>query len=824
MRIVLAVFACMGSLLAGAQAVSDWKNTYRETPEKGMSLVHTKLDVKFDYAKRQMDGKAWVTMSPYFYATDSAILDAKGMEIRKVAMMQGEEKKVLAYNYKDGMTLRIGLPKTYNQGEQAILYIEYTAKPDELKAQGSAAIQSAKGLYFINPDGKDSTKPIQIWTQGETEATSVWCPTVDRPNQKQTQEIRMTVPDQYVSLSNGILVSQVNNKDGTRSDTWKMELPHAPYLMFMGVGDFAVIRDKYKNIAVDYYVEKEYASVGQRIFGDTPEMIGFFGKLLGVEYPWAKYAQMVGTDFVSGAMENTTATLHGAYANQSARQLVDGNGWEVVIAHELFHHWFGDLVTAESWSNLTVNESFADYSEFLWTEHKYGQDAADAYNYAAMLGYMNNPNEQSKHLVRFTYRDKEDMFDQVSYQKGGRILNMLRQYVGDSAFFKGMNVYLNSNKFKAAEAHQFRLSLEQVSGRDLNPFFNQWFFNSGHPEVDIAYGTANGKDFIAFEQKQKDRIFQLPLTILSYNSDGKTTSHAFMLSKKTDTFFIAASGTPTFYEADAKSYTLWQKKEQKSPEAWAAQYRRMGGFVSRKEALDAHNSLDTLGEGTRQLMIAALSDPFYGIKNIALAYFAKYTQQLQSNQNWVLVEQIAQNENHKSTRAGAIDVLAKRDNKKYLSLYKLAAYDSSYTVAGAALDALTERSINDALKLKEILAKDADGRLASALDVLEIAASPLSETDNIIAAYKKKPGLQRIGASKGMVLFAARQTDFEKFKAVLSPVFDMYKRIPAGFGTYKSDLLSDLVGLLKKKEQALIKQPKNTALTASVDWLKSQIK
>jgi aminopeptidase N len=297
-----------------------------------------------------------------------------------------------------------------------------------------------------------------------------------------------------------------------------------------------------------------------------------------------------------------------------------------------------------------------------------------------------------------------------------------------------------------------------------------------------------------------------------------------MLSKKTDTFFIAASGTPTFYEADAKNYSLWQKKEQKSPEAWAAQYRRMGGFVSRKEALDAHNSLDTLGEGTRQLMIAALSDPFYGIKNIALAYFAKYPQQLQSNQNWVLVEQIAQNENHKPTRAGAIDVLAKRDNKKYLSLYKLAVYDSSYTVAGAALDALTERSINDALKLKENLAKDADGRLASALDVLDIAAAPLSETDNIIAIYKKKPGLQRVGASKGMILFAARQTEFEKFKAVLSPVFDMYKRIPAGFGTYKSDMLSDLMGLLQKKEQALKKQPKNTELVASVDWLKSQIK
>lgn len=824
MRIVIAGIACLGSLIAEAQVVSDWKNTYRETPEKGMSLVHTKLDVKFDYTQKQMDGKAWVTMSPYFYATDSAILDAKGMEIREVALMQGETKKPLSYNYKDGMVLRIGLPKTYRQGDQVTLYIDYKAKPDELKVKGSAAIQSAKGLYFINPDGSDSTKPIQIWTQGETEATSVWCPTVDRPNQKMTHEIRMTVPDQYVSLSNGVLVSQVKNSDGTRSDTWKMDLPHAPYLMFMGVGDFAVIRDKYKDIPVDYYVEKEYASVGRQIFGDTPEMMAFFGKLLGMEYPWAKYAQMVGTDFVSGAMENTTATLHGAFSNQNARQLVDGNTWEPVVAHELFHHWFGDLVTAESWSNLTVNESFADYSEFLWTEHKYGKDAADAYNYSAMLGYLNNPNEKAKHLVRFYYRDKEDMFDQVSYQKGGRILNMLRQYIGDSAFFKGLNLYLTSNQFKAAEAHQLRLALEQVTGKDLNPFFNQWYFNSGHPEVDITYGSANGMDFIAFEQKQKDRVFELPLHMVSYGTDGKTTPHFYLLNKKIDTLFMAASKAPVFYEADPQGYMLWEKTEHKEPAAWAAQYRRMGGYISRREALEAHAALDTLGEGTRQLMLEALSDPFYGMKAYALGYFAKYPQQLQSNADWVLVEQIAQNEMNRPTKAAAIDVLVKRDYKKYLTIYKDAVNDSSYTVAGAALNALTERSIADAQKVKDKLAEDADGRLAAALDVLDIASAPLSETDNIIATYKKKPGLQRVGASKGMILLAARQTELASFKAVLVPVFDLYKRIPAGFGTYKSDMLSDFMGLLQKKEQALKKQPKNGELASMVAWLKEQIK
>ncbi len=110
--------------------------------------------------------------------------------------------------------------------------------------------------------------------------------------------------------------------------------------------------------------------------------------------------------------------------------------WEDVIAHELFHQWFGDFVTCESWSNITLNESFADYSETLWSEYKYGKDDGDEYNNRDMRNYLGNPDDTLKSLVRFHYSDKEDVFDEVSYPKGGRILNMLRNYVGDSAFFK----------------------------------------------------------------------------------------------------------------------------------------------------------------------------------------------------------------------------------------------------------------------------------------------------------------------------------------------------------------------------------------------------
>src|SRR5438045_5132216 len=293
----------------GQTADTSWKKQYRETTTKINDLVHTKLDTKFDFSKSYMYGKAWITLQPHFYPTDSLRLDAKGMDIHKIAIVKNGKESSLKYDY-DNWQLNIHLDKTYKGGEQYTVFIDYTSKPNEVKVKGSAAISDARGLYFINPTGEEKDKPTEIWTQGETEANSVWLPTIDKPNQKMTDEISMTVPNKYVTLSNGKLASQKKNADGTRTDTWKMELPHAPYLLFMGVGDFAIIKDSYKDKEVSYYVDKEYASVARNIFGLTPQMIAFYSRITGVDYPWAKYSQITGHDYVSGAMENTTATWH----------------------------------------------------------------------------------------------------------------------------------------------------------------------------------------------------------------------------------------------------------------------------------------------------------------------------------------------------------------------------------------------------------------------------------------------------------------------------------------------------------------------------------
>ncbi|MBS1597587.1 MAG: M1 family metallopeptidase [Bacteroidetes bacterium] len=726
----------------------SWKSVYQATATKINDLVHTKIDVKFDYDKSYLYGKAWITLKPHFYSTDSLSLDAKGMDIHKVDLIKGNSKSPLKYDY-DGLVLKIHLDKQYKNNENYTVFIDYTSKPNELKHGGSKAITDDKGLYFINPHGEEKDKPIQVWTQGETQSTSVWCPTIDQPNQKCTQEFIMTVPAKYVSLSNGKLISQKNNTDGTRTDTWKMDLPNAPYLFFMGIGDYAVIKDFYKGKEVNYYVEKEYASVARKIFGLTPEMMGFYSRILGVEFPWVKYSQMTARDYVSGAMENTTATLHSDILQQDARQLTDGNAYEEYVAHELFHQWFGDLVTTESWSNLTVNESFADFSETLWNEYKHGKDAGDAANFKGIEKYLRDESNPSKNLVRFHYADREDMFDMVSYSKGGRILNMLRNYVGDSAFFKSLNLYLTTNKFKSAEAQQLRLAFEEITGQDLNWYWNQWYYGAGHPILNInyVYDDAAKKVNVIIHQSQGDssetanKAFRLPLAIDVYNGANKVR-HKVWVNNATDTFTFSYTTKPDLVNVDGDKILLCEKTDNKTLDNFIHQYKYAGLYLDRKEAIDFCAAKQDDPKAI-DLLKVAVKDRYHELRQYALSALDLEKKNVKEIFEPIIFD-LAKNDPYKLVRAEAIELLGTYKNAAYKDFFIQAVSDSSYSVAGNALEALSNIDENESYSLALKVSKQPmKGDLLSAVIDAFIKAGDQSQFDLIATEYDKMPLSQK---------------------------------------------------------------------------------
>ncbi|MBS1511218.1 MAG: M1 family metallopeptidase [Bacteroidetes bacterium] len=754
---------------------TSWKKIYRATSTKINDLVHTKLDVRFDYAKAWMYGKEWLTVKPHFYPTDSLTLDAKGMDIKEVALMKGASKTPLKYDY-DGWQLHIMLDKTYKGGENYTVYIDYISKPNEVKVKGSAAINDAKGLYFINPKGEEKDKPMQIWTQGETEANSVWMPTIDKPNQKTTDEIYMTVPQKYVTLSNGLLISQKKNSDGTRTDYWKMDLPHSPYLFFMGVGDYAIIKDSYKGKEVSYYVEKNQAPYARGVFGLTPEMMKFYSERLGVEYPWQKYNQIVGRDYVSGAMENTTSTLHQESAYQNFRQLTDGNSWETVICHELFHQWFGDLVTTESWSNITVNESMADYSQTLWMEYKHGKDAGDEENFQGMAQYLSSPEEAKKNLVRFYYADKEDVFDLVSYQKGGRVLNMLRNYVGDDAFFKSLNNYLNTNKFKNGESDQMRLAFEEVTGQDLSWFWNQWYFGSGHPKLKIDYLYNDGKASVIVEQTQNTgKIFRLPIAIDIYNGAQKTR-HKVWVENKIDTFTFAYTQKPDLINVDADKVILCEKTDNKTAANFIHQFKYAPLYMDRREALQyfsKNNMKDLMG---------GLNDKYGPLREYTLNRLTANKQLSKDPDVIKAVETLAAKETHKKAKAAALDFLAKTGDAKYLPLYKNNVNDSSYSVAGAALSGLAALEPANAYTLAKKLSSDAKGDLSEAINDIMIENGTEADFDIVATTYDKSPlSQQKVQGSATFAAYLEKVKDMSKVKQGIDMIVKFRNLVPEQF-------------------------------------------
>lgn len=746
-----------------ASAKAPVPEVYQASAARINDIIHTKLDVSFDWAKQYMYGKASITVKPYFYPSSVLMLDARGMEIKEIALLQKADqmnpkdkkedakplsRKPLQYKYENDV-ITIQLDKEYKNTEEYTVYIDYVSKPNELKkGGGSAAITDDKGLYFINPEGKEKNKPQEIWTQGETQSSSVWYPTIDKPNERMTQEIYMTVDKKYVTLSNGELGYSTDNGDGTRTDYWKMDLPFAPYLSMMAVGEFAVIKDnKWRGREVNYYVEKEYEPYAKAIFGNTPEMLEFFSNKLGVEYPWNKYSQIVVRDYVSGAMENVSATLHGEFLNRTDREMIDRDN-EDVISHELFHQWFGDYVTCESWSNLPLNESFATYGEYLWQEYKYGREAADMHSAESRNGYLAEAERKQVPLIRFQYDDKEDMFDGHSYNKGGQVLHMLRKYVGDDAFFASLKLYLETNKFTPVEIHNLRLAFEKVTGEDLNWFFNQWFLSAGHPQLVIrtVYDEAAKKEKVQIKQVQnfsKTPLFKIPMFIDLYSEQGAVRK-SITITKADETFEFTASQKPLLVNVDAEKMLLCTKDEIKTVQEWAYQYKNAPLYLDRYEALSelSKKAGDSI---PAQIIIAALSDKFWSLRNDAISMLKDIQPGHEKEIKTKLVS-IARLDQKSIVRAAAIEYLtANYADADLQDLYKNGLNDKSYSVLGASLAGIAKGDAVEGLRTAKLYENEKSVEVLYSVAGLYAKYGSDENNDFFIKTAGRFNGFEKIG-------------------------------------------------------------------------------
>jgi aminopeptidase N len=461
----------------------------RYARDRTIKVRHTRLEVVLDFDKKRIDGAAQHTFAALNDGLKRIVLDAVELEIKRVATAQGEP---LSFRH-DGERLEIDLGRALAAGDEMTVRVEYGGSP-------------RRGLYFIGPDEHYPDKPRHAWTQGQDEDARYWFPCYDYPNEKATTEVIATVPESMFALSNGRLVgAETDERRGTKTYTWSIAVPHVAYLVTLVAGEFDGDEAAADGVPVQYYVPRGRLAEIERTFAKTPAMIRHFAEVTGVPYPYEKYAQVCVGDFIFGGMENTSATTLTDAALHDARSHEDQKT-DSLIAHELAHQWFGDLLTCKDWSHGWLNEGFATFFENVWREQDEGWDAA-RYNFMqeAESYFDEDAKSYRRPIVCRVYKDPIEVFDRHLYEKGGLVLDMLRTELGAPLFSKALRHYTRKHRGENVVTADLAKAVEEATGRNVEWFLDQWVFRGGHPELDVSYEWDDDEKLakVAVKQTQK---------------------------------------------------------------------------------------------------------------------------------------------------------------------------------------------------------------------------------------------------------------------------------------------------------------------------------
>jgi len=569
--------------------------------ERVVDIQHMTLRLKVDPARKWIEGSVAYRVEALRPQVTQWVLDAgPDLEVLRVVGNSGE----LPFQHY-GEQLVIRWPTPLSMGQVDEVRIEYQGRP-------------SKGLYFVGPDVHPGW-PVQVWSQGEAEDNHFWFPTHDFPNDRFTTEAYWTVPKPFMAIANGALVDVQDSPDGRwRTYHWKESVPHVSYLVSVVVGEFRKVEDRFGDIPVEYYVPPSFTEAdARRSFGKTPAMMAFFSERLGFRYPYEKYAQTAIYNFQYGGMENISATtvwvetLHDERAHLETRS--DG-----LVAHELAHQWFGDLLTCKGWPHIWLNESMATFMTAVWEEHDEGRDAYDWERLDWLDTYLRQAREYQRPIVWNVYTYPDDMFDRHSYEKGGLVLHMLRTLLGEDLFWKGIQRYVRDHAYRTVETSDLRKALEEVSGMDLNWFFDQWLDHAGHPKLRIAshWDPERGELVLQVEQRQTldpwVPLFRIP-TQVRIVTDSGTESHDVLIHQAVHEFRFPLRQKPRMVLLDPGRHWLTEQEWDKPTAEWAYQLEHAESVLDRVMAARA---LGTRADAAavEALASALPKEKFYGVR------------------------------------------------------------------------------------------------------------------------------------------------------------------------------------------------------------------
>jgi aminopeptidase N len=651
-------------------------------PSIVFTINHMRLEIEPDLKTQTISCRQELEVTAV-QETDTIELDAAELDIKSTIF---GDKEVTFSNVGDRLAIKLSKP--LKEGEQARITISYSAKP-------------RKGFYFISPDNYYSEKQIEAWTQGETEETRHWFPCIDHPQVKFSSEIVVTVPEGFTAISNGRLSrSEKENGNERWRYYWIENNPHPAYLTSIVIGKYIEINEG----NLYYYVPPSLAHNAKRSFDRTGEMMQFFEEYLGTKYPYEKYSQVCVQDFVYGGMENSSCTTLTQDTLHDKKAHVDFSS-DYLVSHELAHQWFGDLVTCRDWQHIWLNEGFATYCEALYWEASRGTDEFHYYVMQTADDYLEEAaSRYTRPIVTKVYKHPDDLFDRHTYEKGGCVLHMLRNIIGDRHFRRSLKTYLQRFANSTAETDDLRKVFELETGKSLQQFFDQWVFREGHPDLKVEFSQDKKTAKIRVEQAQQQQQQQQPFSFeldvkLAFSgaadsgSSSNSSTYTFNVTDKESVFQIPIDREVEWFSIDPEFKVLKTISIKAPKEMLVRQLQNGETVIERCEAARAlkEHTADSVVDALQQ---AIMNDKFWGVA----AEAAKTLGSIRTERAYVALEKCLKIEHPKARRA-VVKALGTFKRHETIAMLEPYLHQESYFVESEVVTAIGKTKSRDALPI-----------------------------------------------------------------------------------------------------------------------------
>jgi aminopeptidase N len=520
------------------------QNIYDQRRERSLrtqkvDVQHYRIALTLKEDTQSFVGKTVISFSSLLDDLDSLTLDAVSFDVENVTDDQG---KNLDFTHNDG-ALTVSLDRVLQKNEAASLIIDYAA--------ANIGTEKNVGLDF-RPE--TDTNPQLVNSLNWPNGARYWFPSFDHPRDWASHETIITTDSANRVVANGSLVSDtVDPVSGLRTVHWHQTRPQPTYLYSFAAGPYSVLEDKHGDLPLHYWVYPGDEDVGREAFKRTAEIIAYYEDMYGTQFPWVKYDQII-VPAIGGGAESTSATLLGGRVIQLERD-GDKGASDWLLAHEIAHQWWGDLIGYRDWTHAWMAESFATHGEYLFILDDSADEGA-LYLKAYKDDYIKEAREKFIRPVVTNKWDKpNDMFDRHGYEKGGVVLNMFRDLVGTDTFDEILNRFLTVHAYSNVTTDDFFATVGEVTGEDYSWFFDQWLLSPGHPVLDVSYqwDPQSKKLSLTIKQTQDTNagvpIFRLPIIVGITTGMGKTVESVW-LTKQSQEFEFDVSEQPLMVRFD----------------------------------------------------------------------------------------------------------------------------------------------------------------------------------------------------------------------------------------------------------------------------------